>query len=540
MISRRLLLSSGVAATALAGLPAWAQDEEAPPPATPSEPQVQPEAETPAPVAAESSPFSFDMLTDEMREAATQPYKEPQRPAGVLGDLKYDDYRNINFRADHARWADDPTNLFRVAAFHMGWLYSQPVRMFEVSDGAATEMHFSTDDFEYYNDLADRFQPHLELPGIAGFRLSTPLNRPDIFDELVAFLGASYFRALGRGNSYGLSARGLVVNTATNQQEEFPRFSRFYLEHPADGSNTVIVYATLDSPSVTGAYRFVITPGEETVMLVTARIFARQDVAQLGIAPLTSMYLYSNTNRSAFDDFRPNVHDSDGLFIERLSGDRVWRPLNNPPRLSGSYLAEESPRSFGLFQRDREFENFQDLEARYERRPSALVEPMGEWGKGTVRLVEIPTDSEVNDNIVVFWIPEGSFNKGDSREFAYSLRWGALASETHDRLAFVTETRTGVGGVSGLNNGENFRKFVIDFRGGVIANLPVDAKLDPVINVGNGTLEHSSLVRIPSTDMWRLVLDVRAGKGQVVELAAHIAGYGRKLSETWLYQWMNA
>lgn len=275
-------------------------------------------------------------------------------------------------------------------------------------------------------------------------------------------------------------------------------------------------------------------------MLVTARVFAREDVAQLGVAPLTSMYMFSENNRANYDDFRPNVHDSDGLGIERRSGDKIWRPLNNPPRLGGSYFGEESPRSFGLYQRDREFENFQDLEAHYERRPSVRVEPMGEWGKGIVRLVEIPSDSEVNDNIVAFWVPEGAFNKGDAREFAYSLRWGALAPDPQAALAFVAESRTGQGGVSGVDNSANFRKFVVDFQGGVIANLPLDAKLDPVINVQNGEVEHSSLVRIPESNMWRLVIDVRGTKGQIVELGAHIAGYGRKLSETWLYQWMNA
>ncbi|MCJ8139211.1 glucan biosynthesis protein [Falsirhodobacter halotolerans] len=485
-------------------------------------------------------PFDFDMLTQEMRTAATEAYVAPSKPTGALGNLGYDDYRAINFRSPNARWSDAPGSMFRVEAFHMGWLYSDPVRVFEVQDGSATEMHFSTDDFDYYNDLADRFQPHLELPGVAGFRLATPLNRPDVYDELVAFLGASYFRALGRGNSYGLSARGLAINTASGGQEEFPRFSRFYLERPTDGSMTIVVYAAMESPSVTGAYRFLITPGEETVMVVTARIFARQDVQQLGVAPLTSMYMFSESNRANYDDFRPNVHDSDGLRIERNSGEIIWRPLNNPPRLGGSYLGESSPRSFGLYQRDREFESFQDMEALYERRPSAMVQPIGDWGPGSVRLVEIPTDSEVNDNIVAFWVPDEEFKKGDAREYAYSLRWGAMAADPNQSLAYVYDTRSGAGGVSGLNNGDNFRKYVVDFRGGVIANLPADAMLEPVVNVQNGTVEHVSLVRIPGTDMWRLIMDVTGDSGAVVELGAHLAGYGRKLSETWLYQWINA
>ncbi|WP_249218803.1 glucan biosynthesis protein [Falsirhodobacter algicola] len=526
----------GAAGAALVSLPAHAQDAPAPAPdQVEAPPPPQPEA-APAP---QDMAFDFDVLTEQMRQAATTPYKAPPEPTGILGDLQYDDYRAINFRADRARWSDDPASLFRVAAFHMGWLYSNPVQMFEVADGHAREMQFSTDDFEYYNNLSDRFKPHLELPGVAGFRLSTPMNRPDIYDELVVFLGASYFRALGRGNSYGLSARGLALNTATTTQEEFPRFSAFYLERPSANSLTVHLYAALDSPSVTGAYRFVITPGSQTVVSVTARIFARETVAQLGVAPLTSMFLFAEKNHSEFDDFRPNVHDSDGLRIERATGERLWRPLNNPSRLSGSYFAEESPVAFGLYQRDREFENYQDLEARYERRPSARVEPVGQWGKGAIRLVEIPSDSEVNDNIVAFWVPDGSFEKGTEREYSYIIRWGDLMPDAGEPLAYVFETRAGAGGVSGLDNGQNFRKFVIDFRGGTIANLPVDAQLNPVINIQNGTVEHSSLVRIPGTDIWRIIMDVRTTSDSIVELGAHIAGYGRKLSETWLYQWVN-
>ncbi|MDH2326264.1 glucan biosynthesis protein G [Cereibacter sp. SYSU M97828] len=529
-LTRRSLIASGVATTAFVAAPAFAQEQQTPVPPVEAEP-------APAPLPEE---FSFDILSDQMRLAATRPFEQPERPVGVLAELQYDDYRNINFRADRSRWTENAASMFRVAAFHMGWLFEDPVRMFEVQGGNATEMQFSTDDFEYYNDLAQRMPQHAELPGVAGFRLATPINRPDIYDELVAFLGASYFRALGRGSAYGLSARGLAVNTATNSPEEFPRFSRFYIERPADGSMTVTIFAAMESPSVTGAYRFVITPGAETVMNVTARMYCRQTIAQLGVAPLTSMFLFAEKNRADFDDFRPNVHDSDGLRIERANGEIIWRPLNNPPQLSGSYFSEESPRSFGLYQRDREFENYQDTEARYERRPSLKVEPIGTWGKGAVRLVEIPTDSEINDNIVAFWVPEGEFRQGDAREYAYSLRWGDLPQDETAPLAWVFETRAGVGGVSGVDNGENFRKFVVDFKGGVIANLPSDAQLEAIVSVQNGEVAHTTLDRIPGTDMWRLVADVTAAEGAIVELGAHIAGYGRKLSETWLNQWINA
>ena len=483
--------------------------------------------------------FSFDLLTDEMRALSTQPHVTAPPPEGFLGDLNYDDYRLIRFRDDRSRWAEESTR-FRLGAFHMGWLFPEPVRLFEVQDGMATEMLFSTDDFEYLNDLAERVPEHAELPGVAGFRLNHPLNRPDKWDELVAFVGASYFRALGRNSAYGISARGLALNTATSQGEEFPRFSRFYMERDINGGPSITVYATLESASVTGAYRFVITPGTETVMDVTCRLFFRQDVTELGIAPLTSMFLFSEKNRAEFDDYRPNVHDSDGLRILRADGDIIWRPLNNPPQLTGSYFAETAPRRFGLHQRDRFFDSYQDTGARYERRPSLDVEPLGDWGKGNVRLVEIPSDLEANDNIVAYWIPETPAKAGDAREFAYRLHWGDLPHDDGEPLAYVFETRSGHGGFAGVEVQQGTRKFVVDYKGGMIGTLEPEAEIQPVVSIANGEITGTVLEKIAGTDIWRLVIDISAAEGAVVELAAHLAGYDRRLTENWLYQWINA
>lgn len=491
-----------------------------------------------APVAA-AQQFSFDLLTEEMRLLSTQPHVTASAPEGFLGDLDYDDYRLIRFKDDRARWLEEKTR-FRLAAFHMGWLFPEPVRLFEVTDGTASELLFSTDDFEYLNDLATRVPQHADLPGVAGFRLNHPLNRPDKWDELVAFVGASYFRALGRGSAYGLSARGLALNTATDQGEEFPRFSRFYMERDVAGGDSITVYATLESPSVTGAYRFVIQPGTETVMDVTCRLFFRQDVAELGVAPLTSMFLFSEKNRSEFDDYRPNVHDSDGLHIVRADGDVIWRPLNNPPRLTGSYFAETAPRRFGLHQRDRSFDSYQDTGARYERRPSLDIEPLGDWGNGNVRLVEIPSDLEANDNIVAYWVPEAPVKAGDAREFAYRMHWGDLAHDSGEPLAYVFETRSGHGGFAGVEAQEGTRKFVVDYRGGLIGPLGNETELEAVVTIANGEVTSKVLEKIAGTDIWRLVIDISAENDAVVELSAHLAGFDRRLTETWLYQWINA
>lgn len=497
------------------------------------------EGEVPAePAEPEGQEFSFDLLTEWMRERSAQSYEPPanQLPE-IIADLTYDDYRHIQFRAQQARWREEGSQ-FHVHAFHPGWLYPELVDIFEVEEGVARPMGFTTDDFQYYGHLADIFAEGEALPGVVGFRLNNPLNRLGVFDELIAFVGASYFRALGRGNFYGLSARGLAINTGIGSSEEFPRFSQFYLEKPQPGQRNVVVCAALDSQSVTGAFRFDIIPGEETVIDVTARLFFRAEVEQLGVAPMTSMFLYAENNRSKFDDYRPQVHDSNGLQVMRDGGDVLWRALNNPIRLASSYLSETNPRGFGLIQRDRDFADYQDSEARYERRPSLMIEPIGDWGPGNVRLVEIPSDLEVNDNIVAFWLPEQRVSAGEEREYSYRMRWGDISVDEDSELAYVLETRTGHGGVSGVENAPDLRKFVVDFRGGMLAGLPGDNDdIEAVFTVTGGEVVGSVLKKVDDST-WRLVLDVQLGGAPTVELVAHVAGFGRKLTETWLYQWM--
>lgn len=529
-----MLMRATATGALLTGVPGavFAQAQDA------NQPAAQPPVAEPAPATPPPPPpFSFDTLTEDMRQRATQaPVKAPPLE-GFLASLGYDDYRKINFLDDHARWGADG-NLFRLQAYHVGWLFKEPVHLFEVADGTARDFSFSTDDFDYRGELAQRVPQHFTLPGVGGFRLHYPLNRADTWDELVSFLGASYFRALGRGNNYGLSARGLAINTGLPGNEEFPRFTSFWLERPDPGQRRVVVMAALESPSVTGAFRFEIMPGAITVMDVTARLFFRAEVQQLGVAPLTSMFLFDANNRENYNDYRAGVHDSDGLRIVRRNGDVLWRALNNPPRLSASVFGEESPRSFGLYQRARDFADYQDAEAHYETRPSLMVEPLNDWGKGAVRLVEIPSDLEVNDNIVAFWTPEGKIPAGDSREFRYRLRWGALPPDPEQEFAYVADTRAGHAGVSGADAEPDTRKFVVDFKGGALGALPADAEVRAVVDVNGGELKEQALAKIEGSDTWRLALDVQGRSGSVTELVAHVAGYGRRLSENWLYQWV--
>jgi glucans biosynthesis protein len=483
--------------------------------------------------------FDFDSFSDRMKFIASKPHEAPKfELSAAFKGLDYDSYRLIQFRPEASLWSDNTAG-YRLQAYHLGWLYGEPVALYEVESGGATAVEFRPDAFQYHDKTVEAAANAETFPGVSGFRINYPLNRAESFDELISFLGASYFRALGRNNIYGLSARGLVLNSWVDLPEDFPRFSEFYVQKPVDGE-PLTIFAALESPSLTGAYRFVVTPGseatQETSIEVTARLYFRTDVQELGVAPLTSMFLYAEANRGGFDDYRPQVHDSNGLLVERASGEVLWRALNNSNSLGNSYVAETNPKAFGLYQRGRDFESYQDAGAHYERRPSLRIEPIGEWGQGMVRLIEIPSKLEVDDNIVAFWIPAEPAKAGEAREYSYKMIWGDLNPDP-TAGAYVAETRAGVGGVSGVENGANLRKFVIDFTGGELDTIEPNTPIDVLASVGGGVLRNSVLSKVEANGAWRLVLDVEVEGTGVVELKAYLVGLGRKLTETWLYQW---
>ncbi len=480
--------------------------------------------------------FDFETLVLRMKEKAGTAHAQvtPDLPE-LLSGLDYDQHRAIRFSPDRAVWKDSEGS-YRLHAFHPGWLYNETVDLYEIVDGKARPLAFTGADFDYGAPLdADRFRD-LTLPGIAGFRLHHPLNTPEFFDELIVFLGASYFRALGKGNVYGLSARGLAVDTAVGRPEEFPRFTRFYLERPTKGAREMRLYAELDSASVTGAYQFTIKPGINTVVEVDARIFLRSDVERLGIAPLTSMFLFGENDRLGFDDYRPEVHDNDGLMILRDDGQRLWRPLRNPGSLALSFFREASPAGFGLLQRDRGFDHYQDTEAKYQRRPSLWIEPVNDWGSGQVMLAEIPADKEIHDNIVAFWVPEAGAVAGSEHRFAYRMIWGQ-DPEPGTELARVIATGTGHGGAAASDPDPDLRKFVVEFAGDTMSGLGADDPVEPRLSVRNGSVRHKHIQRLEG-GTWRAILDIeRDAPDRSVEMILALQLDGSDITETWLYQW---
>ncbi|MEP5633746.1 MAG: glucan biosynthesis protein G [Tateyamaria sp.] len=490
--------------------------------------------------APQSSPFSFETLDAKMRAHAATPYAAAQPLTQGIGELTYDDYRNIYFRPNQARWNAEGLP-FQVSPFHPGWLYNEPVLLNEIVDGQVQPLVFVKTDFEYRNNVGDKVDEDAHLMELAGLKLVYPLNHADKYDEVTTFLGASYFRALGKGNSYGLSARGMAIDTWLDGPEEFPRFTEFWLERPEPDATELVVFAALDSPSVTGAYRFVITPGDDTVMDVTASLHFRSDVRQIGLGALTSMFYFAEYSERDFDDFRMQVHDSDALRILRKDGDVVWRPLNNPTRVANSFFVENNVEQFGLVQRDRTYEDYADAGARYHDRPSVMIEPLGDWGAGAIRLVEIPADLEIDDNIVLFWVPDAAPKAGETRQYSYRMHWGALPPKADSVLAWVAATRAGVGGPSGVPiTNPNLRKFVVDFQAGDLGQMEENADLIPVVTHSAGKLQGVVLHKVSAADepTWRLFIDIDGTDAPLIEITAHVADATRKLSEIWAYQWV--
>lgn len=527
-MKRRRLLIAGMSSPLLA----WAGTGCAREPA-------QPQAASPATGAASAASragtagtaFDADTVATLARDLAAKPFAAEVAPLPpALAGIDYDAYRDYRFRGDAALWRAEGLS-FQAQFFHRGFLFKDRVEVNVVDGGKARPFGYARSLFDFGKAPVPADDPAL---GFAGFRLHAPLNNADYFDELAVFLGASYFRAVAKGLQYGLSARGLALGSGDPGAEEFPRFRAFWLEAPAKGATTVVVHALLDSPSVAGAYRFAITPGDETVFDVDARLFPRRALSNAGIAPLTSMFEFDAHDRVGIDDFRPAVHDSDGLALFNAKGEQAWRPLVNPKQVEHSGFQDTAPKGFGLMQRKRAFADYVDAEARYERRPSCWVEPVGDWGAGEVHLVEIPTADEFHDNIVAFWRPAQPLAAGVESRWRYRLHWCADHA-WRPKLARVVATRAGMADNSAASAGR--RLFVIEFEGGRLPQLAEGAKVDLVVSASAGVLHNAVAYRNPQSGTWLASVELADAGSAAVELRAHLADSGGLLSETWLSRW---
>lgn len=500
----------------------------------------------------------FAQIQQQAESLAATEYRPPEPLDPLLRDLDYDDWRNIRLRPEHVVWRAEKLP-YELQFFHPGFVYDRTVTIRVIDDTGSQTLKAGRERFDY-GGLATSPQIPLDV-GFAGFRVHTAIKTPEYLDEFLVFLGGSYLRAVGQNHTYGLSARGLALDTAAPEGEEFPWFREFWVvkpKAPAVSKKTkgkggkaakkaaakvepLEIYALLDSPRVTGAYKFVAHPGDETVLDVSFRLFFRQPVTKVGIGPLTSMYFFGENDRShGAQDFRPEVHDSDGLQIHFGTGEWLWRPLRNPRTLQVNSFKALGLKGFGLMQRDQDFRNYEDLEAHYQSRPSAWVEPMGDWGDGHVELVQIPTKEEIHDNVVAYWVPAVPPQAGDSWSYQYRLRWNR-AEQVVPTGGRVVSTRVGYG------NLENVRRFVIDFAGPLLDQLPDDAELTAVVDAGSGARVLESIVqRNPHTGGWRLVFEleyeavstlqqVLPEKTPPVELRAFLKQGPDVVTETWSY-----
>ncbi|MFC3693646.1 glucan biosynthesis protein [Chenggangzhangella methanolivorans] len=482
--------------------------------------------------------FDHGVVIEKARQLSLQPYAAPDaKLPEALDKLSFDDFRAVRFKRDRAHFGGSKSG-FRMELFHRGFLYKNPVTVNLVREGNPAPIPYDPSFFDFGPTKIPGRMP-IDF-GFAGIRILFPLNKPSVMDELAVFLGASYFRFLGAGQHYGISARGIGVNTGEQTPEEFPDFRELWVEEPQAGASEIVVHALLDGHSLTGAYRMVIRPGEESTVAVGSTLFPRVDLPKLGVAPLTSMFFYGENDREHYRGFRPEVHDSDGLLIRTSVGEWTWRPLTNPKALQNSVYPEPAVQAFGLLQRDRLFEHYQDLEVRYDLRPSYWIEREGDWGAGSVRLLELPTDNETFDNVVAYWTPDAAPKAGETLRYSYKIRSLKLAERLTPKAraihTFVTEARA-----SGDPNAgpQDVRRFIVDFEGGEL-DYWLDEPKRVVTDTGASLGKIEAAYVVPNREIggFRLFLDHRIEQpGQEAQLRAVLKVGDKALTETWVFPW---
>lgn len=468
----------------------------------------------------------FNYVAEIAGRLAAEAYQPPAPMPKVLTELDYDDYRKIRYDVNKYMWKDEGLP-FSLGFFHPGFLHKNRLKVNEFTPTHAQHIRYLNEFFVFEDPEVKAAMP--STLDYAGLRLSYAGNEGTDYREIASFLGASYFRGTGTDTRYGTSARGVAINSGLGIEEEFPRFKEVWLGKPIGNSQDLVMYALLDGQSVTGAYEFIIKPGETTVMEIKARLFLREAVESFGLAPLTSMYWRGENRTSGQHDFRPEVHDTDGLIVLDKQGSPVWRAIDIADKTRLSYLSVEQLGGFGLMQRDREFESYQDLEAHYHDRTSVWIEAKGDWGKGFIKLVELPTETEFEDNIIAFWEPAVLPEKGSSVDFEYSLHWTPKAAPDNYPDSTVVTTRTGSD-----PSYPGSEVFVVEFSGSPETEKPeLVAAVD-----GAASLLDEQVVWNKYSQTWRVVLRLQPhGESGVAEIRSQLLFPDGEESEVWAYQW---
>lgn len=469
-------------------------------------------------------PADLSRLARDMAQRPYQPSRAPLPPP--FAGLSYDAYRGI--RPIPGRAGGLATGRGFVAdLLPPGLYFPDPVEIEIASDDGFRKVPFTPDLFSFEPRYFDAIPDTAPGAGFSGLRLRHALNAPDVMDEVMVVQGASYFRAIGRAMAYGLSARALALGTGGPGPEEFPRFTHLRL-HAGQG-DSIRMEGVIDSPALAAYLDMTLHPGGDTRMGLDITLHPRRDIDDIGVAPLTSMFLKGPMRAAVSDDFRPRVHDSDVLYIENGAGEQLWRPIANPARIETSAFVDDAPVSFGLFQSARRFDDFQDTEARYHDRPSAIVRPRGDWGRGAVMLVEIPTDTEFMDNIVAFWRPDAPLRSGGAYAFSYDLEWTVSAPD-HGQPVRIVQSRSGR-----EHAREGVRRFVIDIAGGADDLTPDIAASD------EAQIEGIALFALPGERGMRLTFLMAPQDRDAVDLRVVLRdGGGRSVGPVWLHRWTRA
>lgn len=487
-----------------------------------------------APLVQAAESFQFSSVVEIARTRAAKPYEAPEPVPRFMQELTYTQFQDIRFDPEKALWKDSKSP-FQVMMMVPGLFFTHPVRLNVVDGKKVQPLAFQKDQFTFTDPELEKLVPP-DL-GYAGFKLTFPFFERDVQNQFLVFAGASYFRGVGKHNAWGISSRGIAINTGLPGGEEFPSFVEFWLVKPSAKAKQMIVYGLLDGPSLSGAYEFVIEPGEQTTAKVRTVLFPREKTIELmGVAPLTSMFLYGENTPRPQGEWRAQVHDSDGLLIRNGNGEWLWRPLINPVHLEMDYFSTQDVQGFGLLQRDTRFSEYHDLGARYDQRPSTWVTPEGKWGPGQVVLVQLPTREETNDNIVAFWSPQSPATPGQPYQIGYTLRFGGPDVVAMD-TGRVVNTFVGDGSIVGGGSRPGAYRMVVDFSGGGLDKLKPDAAVQGVVTGLDGTdvLEYY-VEPNPLEQGWRLSMLVQPKEGRALNVRAFLQEGERALTETWTYR----
>ena len=486
----------------------------------------------------ENSPFLTQLINQAKEQAKLDYIPAPIVANEVLKNLSYQQYKSIRFKPEESIWRG--LYPYEVQLFHTGFLYKHPINI-NVIDyrNKVSNLAFDTDYFRYER-LAEFIPTEIKTDvGFAGFRIHYPVNGKEYKDELAAFLGATYFRLIGQQQKYGMSARGLAIDTAMPEGEEFPYFTDFWLIEPANGKK-ITVYAKMDSPSITGIYKFTIESANNTEVDIKSWLFARKDIDKLGIAPFTSMFLYGENSLKKPDDYRPEVHDSDGMMLVTSNDEQLWRPLDNPNRLRITSLGDNNmPKGFGMLQRDIQYEHYVDSEAHYHQRPGLWVTPYAGFEKGRLELVEIPTNSETNDNIVAYWVNDQPVEEGDSLYLHYQLR--TVSADAHQyQKASVLRTLQGADKLPGEQIDEESltRRFIVDFSmpNSLRKSVFKEGELMADISATNGRVEQVQVFPANSNHELRATFLFSPNEqDSVSDIRLVLKHKSKAISEIWTY-----